>query len=82
MSAPVIIKCPEGTDYDQSNDNRRNDNERNDNDNRDFHNSTMLFVLASHHEVSRGDRGGYLTGQPSAPDQLVKLCVTDLTKTI
>ena len=77
MSAPVIMKCPEGTDYDKS-----NDNEKNDNDNRDFHNSTMLFVFASHHKVSRGDRGGHLTGQPSAPDQLVKLCATDLTKTI
>ena len=61
---------------------KSNDNERNDNDNRDFHNSTMLLVLASHQKVSRGDRGGHLTGQPSAPDQLVKLCATDLTKTI
>ena len=77
LSAPVIMKCPEGTDYDKS-----NDNERNDNDNRDFHITTMLLVLASHHEVSRGDRGGHLTEQPSAPDQLVKLCATDLTKTI
>ena len=47
LSAPVIMKC---SDYDKS-----NDNERNDNDNRDCHISTMLFVLASHHEVSRGD---------------------------
>ena len=77
MSAPLIIKCSEGADYDKS-----NHNERNDNDNRDSHNRTMLFVLASHHKVSRGDRGGHLTGQPSAPDQLVKLCATDLTKTI
>ena len=74
LSAPFIMKCP---DYDKS-----NDNERNDNDNRDCHISTMLLVFASHHKVSRGDRGGHLTGQPSAPDQLVKLCATDLTETI
>ena len=76
MSAPLIIKCSEGTD------DKSNHNERNDNDTRDFHDSTMLFVLASHQKVSRGDRGGHLTEQPSAPDQLVKLCATDLTKTI